>query len=86
MAENNSSFFANRGCEYFPCHRTGREEDFNCLFCYCPLYYLGEDCGGCYVILENGVKDCSLCEFPHRPENYGKILAKLTEEYGSKKK
>ena len=31
-------FFQNRQCEYFPCHEVEKEEDFNCLFCYCPLY------------------------------------------------
>ena len=82
MAENCSSFFANRDCEYFPCHRTDRPEDFNCLFCYCPLYALGEDCGGAYVILENGIKDCSHCMLPHEPENYKRIMKKLTEKSG----
>ena len=48
-------------------------EDFNCLFCYCPLYALGEDCGGGFRMLESGVKDCSGCALPHRRENYGKI-------------
>ncbi len=82
MAENCSSFFANRDCEYFPCHRTDRPEDFSCLFCYCPLYAFGEDCGGAYVILENGIKDCSRCTLPHEPENYKRIMEKLTEKYG----
>ena len=44
--ENSSSFFANRACRYFPCHEGIPEEEFNCLFCYCPLYLLGERCGG----------------------------------------
>ena len=39
-------FFQNKKCEYFPCHKTKNEEDFNCLFCYCPLYALGDKCGG----------------------------------------
>ena len=34
------AFFQNRECEYFPCHKTSRPEDFNCLFCYCPLLSL----------------------------------------------
>lgn len=36
----------------------------NCIFCYCPLY---EDfnCGGEFIILENGLKDCSACLKPH---------------------
>ena len=32
------TWFQNRECEYFPCHKGVREEEFNCLFCYCPLY------------------------------------------------
>jgi len=80
MAEKkNSSFFSHCACEYFPCHSGVAPEDFNCLFCYCPLYPLGENCGGAYVILEGGVKDCSGCTFPHRRENYEKILAALAK-------
>ena len=40
---NSSKFFANKDCEYYPCHKM--EGDLNCLFCYCPLYHL-EDCPG----------------------------------------
>ena len=71
------SFFSNRECEYFPCHKGVDPEEFNCLFCYCPLYALGEDCGGGFRILENGVKDCSGCTLPHRKENYGKITGEF---------
>lgn len=67
------SFYANRQCEYFPCHEGADPENFNCLFCYCPLYALGEDCGGAYTYTENGNKDCSKCTFPHKRENYERI-------------
>ena len=40
------SFTQHRACEFFPCHKTSHPEDFNCLFCYCPLYTLGSHCGG----------------------------------------
>ena len=40
------SFFQHTQCEFFPCHKTAKPEDFNCLFCYCPLYALGDKCGG----------------------------------------
>ena len=73
----NFKFFCHRQCEYFPCHQLKggmAEEDFNCLFCYCPLYALGEDCGGNFVYLSNGRKDCSNCLIPHMRENYGRIL------------
>ena len=68
------AFLQNRECEYFPCHKGVAEEDFNCLFCYCPLYALGDSCGGGFRYTENGFKDCSACTVPHRRENYGRIL------------
>ena len=74
-----SGFFQNRECEYFPCHGGIPEEDFNCLFCYCPLYCLGEKCRGNHFYLPNGVKSCERCGFPHRRENYAKILARFPE-------
>lgn len=73
------AFFSNRDCEFFPCHPGADPENFNCLFCYCPLYLLGEECGGNFVWLENGVKDCSGCLFPHRRENYDTISARWQE-------
>ena len=39
------TFFQHKECEFFPCHKTNKPEDFNCLFCYCPLYALGNQCG-----------------------------------------
>ncbi len=72
-----SRFYQNLRCEYFPCHDTARE-GFNCLFCYCPMYYahcLGE---AEYVRVGEGlVKDCSKCDFPHRPGNYETIVQYL---------
>ena len=41
-----ATFFANTACRWFPCHETADPEHFNCLFCFCPLYPLGEACGG----------------------------------------
>ena len=70
------AFFQNRACEYFPCHATADKENFNCLFCYCPLYALGEKCGGNFRFLPSGFKDCSDCTFPHIKENYGRVLEK----------
>lgn len=68
------AFFQNKECEYFPCHKGVREEDFNCLFCYCPLYMLGKACGGDFQYRENGVKDCKNCIRPHIRDNYGTII------------
>lgn len=73
-------FFENRECEYYPCHKaesTIKEGEFNCLFCYCPLY-TKEKCPGtpAYICDSSGrrLKDCSGCTFPHRAENYDKII------------
>ena len=73
--------FTNRDCEFFPCHPAGEteRENFNCLFCYCPLYALGERCGGDFTYLPGGVKDCSRCVFPHRRENYDTVIRRLGE-------
>ena len=70
-------FFQNKECEYFPCHKTGKPEDFNCLFCYCPLYALGKDCGGNCSYTENGIKDCSNCLVPHGKGGYDHIMSKM---------
>ena len=72
-------YFTNRECEYFPCHKNANPENFNCLFCYCPLYALGERCGGNFVYTKTGIKDCSNCQFPHKRENYEKITARYNE-------
>ncbi len=73
-------FFCNKECEYFPCHKTDNPEEFNCLFCYCPLYMLGEDCGGNYTYLPNGIKDCSSCILPHiKEKGYDHIQKKMQD-------
>lgn len=75
---NHYSFFENRKCEYYPCHPGISEGEFNCLFCYCPLYLT--DCGGNYTKTEQGIKDCSACTFPHERKNYPVVLEKLKNE------
>ena len=72
-------FFQNRECEYFPCHCVEDPERFSCLFCYCPLYALGDRCGGCFTYTQDGIKDCSGCLRPHRRENYESICQKMGE-------
>lgn len=76
--KNNCTYFKNTECEYFPCHKT-EDENFNCLFCYCPLYALGDKCGGNFVFGENGIKDCSNCLIPHSKEGYSQITSRLGE-------
>ena len=77
---NSSRFFENKQCEYYPCH-SGVEE-LNCLFCYCPLYFL-EHCPGKYRYIEadgRQIKVCDDCNFPHEPENYDKIIRILSKK------
>ncbi len=84
---NNYKFFTHKKCEFFPCHKIfeGNEENFNCLFCYCPLYLIS-DCGGNFKILENGVKDCSNCILPHvKDVGYDFINKRLKLELDLKK-
>ena len=39
-------FFNNKECEYFPCHKTNKPDEFNCLLLFLSLYALGKNCGG----------------------------------------
>ena len=48
------SFFSHKNCEFFPCHKTDDPDNFNCLFCYCPLYALGDKCGGNFTYAYGG--------------------------------
>lgn len=73
------AFFNHKKCEYFPCHPTSDPDNFNCLFCYCPLYALGDQCGGNFQYLPNGFKDCSGCTFPHRRESYDAIMERYQD-------
>lgn len=69
MSINNSQAsymgFSNIDCTFFPCHEDVKEQ-FNCLFCYCPL--IRYECPGDYSIIEiNGleIKGCMKCSIPH---------------------
>ncbi len=78
MSEN-FKFFQHRECEYFPCHKGVKEEDFNCLFCYCPLYFLGDTCGGNFTYTKSGIKNCVGCNRPHKRENFDVIIERLKQ-------
>lgn len=69
-------YYRNVYCEYFPCHEGIEEEEFSCMFCYCPLYALKEACGGEFNYTASGIKDCSKCTFPHKKENYDHMVQK----------
>ncbi|MCL2405935.1 MAG: cysteine-rich small domain-containing protein [Defluviitaleaceae bacterium] len=76
--ENNYRYFSNHQCKYFPCHAMPEEDNFNCLFCYCPLYHLGENCGGNFEYFK-GTKSCTSCHLPHTPGYYDTITSKLKQ-------
>lgn len=78
--QNSYRFFCNQDCQYFPCHKTEKPDEFNCLFCFCPLYFF-DDCGGRFTVLESGVKDCTNCLIPHNPKGYDHILKKLRKRF-----
>lgn len=67
--ENGTFFFRNVACASFPCHAGVDVAEFNCLFCYCPLYALGERCGGDFAYTAGGIKDCTNCTRLHRGED-----------------
>ena len=73
------AFFQNKDCEYFPCHKVENAEKFNCMFCYCPLYALGDRCGGNFTYTKDGVKDCSACVLPHQCDGYEHISSHINE-------
>ena len=77
------AFFQNRACRYFPCHQGACADTFNCLFCYCPLYFL-DDCGGDFL-MRRGIKDCTTCLKPHRPGGYERTVARLKAELDARR-
>ena len=90
------SYFSHKNCEYFPCHKGADPENFNCLFCYCPLYALGDKCGGNFHFTESGIKDCTGMQTSsqkrklriyHRevPANLRKLIRKQREKYKNRR-
>ncbi|WP_439185702.1 cysteine-rich small domain-containing protein [Carboxylicivirga taeanensis] len=74
----NYKFCQHKKCEFFPCHTVKNEDEFNCLFCFCPLYMLKDKCGGNFKYT-NGVKDCSDCLLPHTKGAYQHVMSKMGE-------
>ena len=83
--QNSHKFFTNQSCKYFPCHGKPDTDSFNCLFCYCPLYSLGDDCGGIFEYTPKGIKTCMDCHLPHTPEYYDVIIDELTKAASTSK-
>ena len=76
LKTENYKFSQNKKCEFFPCHKSKNTEEFNCLFCYCPLYMLKDQCGGNFKY-KNGIKDCSYCTLPHDKGGYDHVMSKM---------
>ena len=70
-------FINHKSCEFFPCHNGIDVDKFDCIFCYCPLYILGDKCIGIPMYKESHIKDCSNCILPHSVDGYKKILDAL---------
>ena len=66
------TWFQNRECEYFPCNKGVREEEFNCLFCYCPLYNIHFFCL-CSRMYDK-IKKCLFFHFCHICRNSNDIF------------
>ncbi|MBR4434801.1 MAG: cysteine-rich small domain-containing protein [Clostridia bacterium] len=79
MGQPHYAYFQNRECEFFPCHKLPENGFHNCLFCYCPLYALGDKCGGGFTYSETGIKDCSKCTLPHSEAGYAHVTGKFFE-------
>jgi len=75
--DSDSSYFENRQCKYYPCHKG--TDNINCLFCYCPMYHLDRCLGNPEYKEKEGkrIKVCTNCSFPHSKNNYKKIMAHL---------
>lgn len=84
MPKPDHTYFCNTDCQYFPCHKVTDDSFFNCLFCFCPLYWL-EDCGG-NPANRDGIKDCTGCTVPHSPGGYEHVLKRLKQEFEAKRK
>ena len=88
MSEN-FKHVQNTTCEYFPCHKGPGHKDmdpatFNCLFCYCPLYFL-QDCGGSPG-WRGLVKDCTGCTLPHAPGGWEAVQKRLLTAFADLRK
>ena len=73
--ENSYKYFKTQIANIFRVTRDFRMTLIVC-FCYCPMYSMPNCPGSKTYIEKNGkkIKVCTDCTFPHRPENYDKII------------
>jgi hypothetical protein len=74
--------YTNKECEFFPCHKGIKDEEFNCMFCYCPLYFI--ECPVNVPLLSNGLKDCMECTATHRGKKAWVIVRKYLDKHWEK--
>lgn len=67
------------GLRVLPLPRNRPSGGLQLLFCYCPLYALGDRCGGNFRYIGDGIKDCSGCLLPHGRKSYGYVTGKFGE-------
>ena len=77
---DSSAFFANKSCRYYPCHEG--TDHINCLFCFCPMYFLDACPGSPTYINKEGriIKNCTGCTYPHQPENYETVMKVISRK------
>ena len=85
MSKFDFHFFTNTDCRYFPCHQGIPEEEFNCMHCYCALYF-AEDCGGNPKYTETGIRDCSDCTIVHEKNGWTWVRDRINELMQNKTK
>jgi Zn-finger protein len=69
-------------CKFFPCHKGINPEDFDCTFCYCPIYPCGiKETGGKWITGNSGdaIWDCTGCNIIHRKDVVKKIKSKIRD-------
>jgi Zn-finger protein len=64
LIEATNDLYKQPGSICHKCHHI--RGSMNCMLCYCPYYFT--ECEGNYKILDNGIKDCSGCNIPHRKQ------------------
>ena len=83
---NSYKFFQNKSCKFFPCHKGIKDEDFNCMFCFCPTFnkITNIQLVDGQILVERGCgrKYCEKCTFPHERKNYDKIIKLLKKSDG----
>lgn len=66
--KNSYKFFENLGCKYYPCHSGIKKGEFNCLYCFCPIFV---------VCKRHSKSGCEFCKVPHDKGSYKFMMLEL---------